>query len=176
MIVAERFPDGLEERHAGHRPALHRHANPLSVLLLGGLLLLALLGLLGGGKSPVVQASAPAATLSVKTPQTLRSGLFFETDITAEAHAPIADAVIAVPPSLWQDETVNTQVPAPDKEAFKDGAFRFHYGPLAAGERLHVKVDGQINPPLTVGTEGAVVLLDGEREIARVPLSVRVLP
>ena len=174
--VAKGYPDGLAERHAGHGRLLDRHANPLSFVVLGGILLIALLGLLGGGRSPVVRATAPAAVLTVKTPHTLRSGLFFETVVTVEATAPIADAVIAVPAALWRDQTINTQTPAPEKEEARDGTFRFHYGPLEAGERLDVKIDGQVNPPLTIGTSGAVVLLDGEREIARAPLTIRVLP
>lgn len=39
-----------------------------------------------------------------------------------------------------------------------------------------MKVDGQINPPLTLGTRGEVVLLDGARVLARVPVTMRVLP
>lgn len=174
--MADGFPQGLEERHVSHRPLLHRHANPLSFLLLGALMLLALSGWLGGGKSPWVRADGAAATLSVKTPHVLRSGLFFETEIVVAARAPIADAVIALPPGLWRDQTINTQTPAPDKEEGKDGRFRFHYGPLKAGERLEVKIDGQVNPPLVAGTRGDVALLDGERRVAAVPLWVKVLP
>ena len=47
-----------------------------------------------------------------------------------------ADAVIAIPPSLWQDQKINSQIPAAESEEFKDGVFRFHYGPLKAGETL----------------------------------------
>ena len=174
--MASAYPDGVNERLADHRPPLHRHANPFSVLVLGALLLAAMLGLLGGGRSPVERVEAPAATLTVKVPRTLRSGLFFETEVTVVAKANIADAVIAIPPSLWRDQTINSQIPAAESEEFKDGAFRFHYGPLKVGETLHAKFNGQINPPLTIGTKGAVIVLDGEREISRVPLSIRVLP
>ncbi len=174
--MAGDFPQGLAQRHVDHRPPLHRHANPVSFLLLGGLLCLALWGLLGGGRSPRRAVTTPAAELCVKTPHILRSGLFFETDITVAARQPIADAVIALPATLWRDQTINTQVPAADKEEANDGTFRFHYGPLTAGERLTVKIDGQVNPPLTVGTRGAVTLLDGERPLATLPLDVTVLP
>src|SRR3546814_13491978 len=82
----------------------------------------------------------------VKTPVIIRNGEFFETDLTLTAEAPLDDAVIAVTPALWHDMTVNTMIPAPAEESFKDGYFHFSYGPLDAGERLHVKIDGQINP------------------------------
>lgn len=148
----------------------------LPVLVLGALLAAALLGVFGGGKSAPVQASSPAATLTVTTPQTLRSGLFFETRMEVTAHRAIDDVVIALPPELWRDQTINTMIPSPDKEAGEDGAFRFHYGSLAAGKSLTIKFDGQINPPLFAGTRGTVSLQDGDAPLVRVPLRYRVWP
>lgn len=174
--MASGYPDGLEARHAAPRAGFHRHATPVTLLLLGALLLLATTGMLGGTRSPVTRVAAPLAVLTVKAPRILRSGLFFETTIVVEARRPIADAVIALPPALWRDMTINSQLPAAEKEAYRDGAWHFHYGALAAGERLEVKVDGQINPPLTIGTRGTIALLDGERVLARVPVTMRVLP
>jgi hypothetical protein len=72
--------------------------------------------------------------------------------------------------------TINTMTPAPGEEQFKDGAFRFDYGPLKAGETLDIKIDGQINPPLFAGTRGQIALFDGERELAATPLHITVLP
>ena len=45
-----------------------------------------------------------------------------------------------------------------------------------AGDTLHVKVDGQINPPLFAGTSGAIFLYDGDRRLGRMPLSIKVFP
>ena len=170
------FPDGVQDRHVAVPSRLHRHANPLSLLVLGGLILVALLGVLGGGKAETVTARSPAADLSVTVPHTMRSGIFFEMRAEVTARRAIADAVIAIDASAWHDLTINTQIPAADTEEATDGVFRFHYGPLKAGERLTMKVDGQINPPLTLGTRGRVALLDGEAELAAVPLHIRVLP
>ena len=136
----------------------------------------ALTGVLGGSKTRALTAASPAAVLTVDTPRTMRSGLFFETRIAVEAREALADAVIALPPALWRDQTINTVVPAAESEEHKDGRFRFHYGALAAGDRLEIKIDGQINPPLTFGTRGEVALYDGERLIASIPLVIRVLP
>lgn len=174
--MAARYPDGVEEQHAARAPLLRGHASILSLMVLGGIVGAALTGVFGGGTSPVVRAESQKAAVTVKTPRRLRSGLFFETDITVTAKRPIADAVIALPPALWLDQTINSQVPAAEKEAFRDGTFRFHYGALAAGEQLRVKVDGQINPPLTVGTAGEVAVFDGERRLVALPLDITVLP
>src|SRR3546814_1697109 len=66
--------------------------------------------------------------------------------------------------------TVNTMIPAPAEESFEDGYFRFSYGPLDAGERLHVRIDGQINPPLFAGTRGEIAVFDGDRRVGSMPL------
>jgi len=153
-----------------------RHASPISILLLGGLLLAAGLGFAGGQPSPPRTADLGDARLTVKTPTIIRNGEFFETDITLIAHVPLDDAVVAVSPALWHDMTVNTMIPAPAEESFKDGRFHFSYGPLDAGDSLHIKVDGQINPPLFAGTTGDIVIFDGGRRIGAMPLRIKVLP
>ena len=176
MADAPPCPDGIVERHINGDTGLQRHASPLSILILGGLLALALAGVFGGGRSPIHRVTAPGADLSVATPTTLRNGIFFETRIVAVARRDLKDATIVLPPSLWRDLTINSMIPAAGKESFEDGAFRFGYGPLKAGETLTVKVDGQVNPPLTVGLKGDVGLYDGKTPVASVPMSLRVLP
>lgn len=153
-----------------------RHASPISILILGAILLAAGLGLTGGQPSPPRTAQFGEAQLTIKTPVTIRNGEFFETDITVVATAPLGDVTIAVSPSLWRDMTVNTMIPAPSEEKFEKGHFRFAYGPLNAGETLRVKIDGQINPPLFAGTSGEIGLFDGDRRIGSMPLQIRVLP
>lgn len=167
----------LEGIEAGpSRRLWDRHASPISILVLGGILLAAWLGFAGGQPSPRKVADFGPAQLVVKTPVTIRNGEFFETDIILTARAPIADAVIAVTPQLWRDMTVNTMIPAPTEEGFEDGRFRFSYGPLVAGDSLHVKIDGQINPPLFAGTRGEISVFDGSRRIGAMPLRIKVLP
>ena len=153
-----------------------RHASPISIQILGGLLLAAGLGFLGGQPSPPKAADFGEARLVVKTPTIIRNGEFFETDLTLTARVPLEDAVITVSPALWQDMTVNTMIPAPAEESFEDGQFHFSYGPLDAGESVQVKIDGQINPPLFAGTRGQISVLDGKRRIGAMPIRIKVLP
>ncbi len=170
-------PEGLESPPQRLRLRLwDRHASPISILVLGALLLAAVLGFTGGQPSPPRTADFGAARLTVKTPAIIRNGEFFETDVTLTANAPLGDAVIAVTPTLWRDMTVNTMIPAPVEESFEDGRFHFSYGPLEPGERLRVKIDGQINPPLFAGTQGDIAVFDGERRIGAIPLRIKVLP
>lgn len=174
-MVEEEAPDGISARHL--RPASRlRTIESLPVWILGTILGLALIGVFGGGKAQTTHVSAPAADLSVRVPRILRSGMFFEMQIDVVARAEIADLTIALPPSLWHEMTINTVIPAAESEAFKGRDFRFSYGRLRRGERLSVKVDGQINPALTLGTRGDVRLFDGDAELAELPTTIRVLP
>lgn len=167
--------EGLEP--GALRPRIwDRHASPISILILGGILLAALLGFTGGQPSRPRSADFGEARLVVKTPTTIRNGEFFETDMTLTARVPIEDAVIAVSPALWRDMTVNTMIPAPSEESFKDGLFHFSYGPLDAGDSVNIKIDGQINPPLFAGTKGEVAVFDGSRRVGTMPLRIKVLP
>ncbi|SOB78972.1 hypothetical protein SAMN06297144_0310 [Sphingomonas guangdongensis] len=170
------YPDGIAPGHAEPRGGLHRHASLVSTVVLLAVMLLGLSGLLGGARTDPRRAEFAKATLTVTTPTTLRSGLFFEMHVAVTARRPIGKLVVALSPRLWRDMTINTVVPAAAEEQFNDGAFRFDYGPLAAGKSLIVKVDGQINPPLTLGNAGEIALYDGDRRLGGMPVRVTVLP
>lgn len=175
--TASSFPDGISESHTDPASGTGRGRRRwLALILLSALMIAALLGLFGGGKARPVIATGEMARLEVRTPRVIRNGEFFETQIRVTARAPIEKAVIAVDAALWRDMTVNTMIPAPSEESFRDGAFRFDYGPLKPGETFDIKIDGQINPPLFAGTKGSVAVLDGERQLAAIPLHITVLP
>ena len=176
MTQTPEFPDGIDDRNLHGGKLFSRHASPLSILLLGSLMALALFDVAGGGRSTPVTGDFGVATLTVHTPTTLRNGEFFETRIAIRAEADIDDATIAVTPGLWRDMTINTTLPSPSEESFEDGLLRWSYGPLRAGDTLQVKIDGQINPPLFAGTSGTLNLYDGHRRIGGLPLSIRVWP
>lgn len=170
---ASGYPDGIVPADADGRGA---RLNWISLAVLGAVMLAALLGMFGGGKAGSIVAETSAARLEVHAPRVLRSGMFFETRIHLAAQAPIADAVIVVPASLWRDMTVNTMIPAPSEEKAEKGRFRFSYGAMKPGDVLDIKIDGQINPPLFAGNSGSVELHDGERTIAAIPIRITVLP
>ncbi len=174
---APSYPDGIVPAHADPATGTGRGRRRwLALILLSALMLAALLGVFGGGKARPLTASGDAATLEVRTARVVRNGVFFETLVRVTARAPIEKAVVAVDATLWRDMTINTMIPAPSEESFKDGAFRFDYGPLKPGESIDIKIDGQINPPLFAGTRGTVAVLDGERPLAGIPLHITVLP
>lgn len=170
------YPDGLRPHHAEKARGFRRYTGWLSLVVLGALMGVAAAGLLGGGPPQRTEIEAPEATLAVTTPRILRSGMFFETRVDVVARRDLDDAVLAFSETLWRNMTINTVIPQAGEEQFEAGAFRMSYGKLPAGGHIEVKIDGQINPPLFAGTRGAITLLDGRREIGRLPVSIRVLP
>lgn len=165
-------PDGIT-RHDEDRP---RYANPLPLLLLVVLLGAGLAGLLGGQADSVRSAQGDAASISVRAPQILRSGMVFETIVEVKPIQPVPDLVVAVSDGLWREMTINTMIPAAQEESNKDGFHRFSFGKAEPGETFRFKIDGQINPPLFAGTNGEVALFDGEKKLASVPVRMKVLP
>lgn len=172
--MATNYPQGINQRHGTARG--NRHASWWRLGILALILAVALLGFLGGAPAPTLRAANTAASLAVTSPDRLRNGMFFETRISAVARRPIADAVIAVPAAMWRDITVNTMIPTPAEEEFVAGEFRFHFGPLGAGERLGLKIDGQMNPPRFSSSAGRIRLIDGEAEIVALPVTLKVIP
>ena len=170
------FPDGLDESHAEPLSGLRAHASPLAFILLGGLVATAMTGILGGAPAPVTAVSGPAASLEVKLARPLRSGLFFETEIRVVARQDIAEPVIGIDATLWRDLTINSHIPAPADESFKDGQYRFEYAALRAGDTLEIKIDGQTNPPLIGHLTGAITLFDDDARLTETSVSIPVLP
>lgn len=172
----QRMPDGIEQPSIGDGGKIRNLSTLFVSILLSLLLGTAFAGGFAGKPNPTATLRTPAADLEVNAPARIRSGQIFEVRMRATAKADIADLVIAVPPSLWRDWTVNTMFPAPTEESFEDGRFGFHFGELKAGDSFEVKIDAQLNPALFGGTRGTVILLDGETALGSLPLATRVLP
>ncbi|MFC0103646.1 hypothetical protein [Sphingopyxis terrae] len=169
------FPDGIrpEHRQPGRWDGA---ASPLTFLLLAGAMLLALSGQLGGNAPRVQVVHLGAADLVVHDPRVLRNGEFFELRVAVTARRGLADMVVALDPAQWRDVTINTMVPAADKEDFAGGAIRLHYGPLEGGERRDVKIDGQLNPAHIGEAVGPIGLYDDERFLGAIDAPIRVMP
>lgn len=170
-----RYPDGLAQSHERERP-VRRAMNLIGVFALLALLVFAMTGVLGGGPRPVLSAQAPAGELSIKAPDVLRSGMFFEIGVEVRANRAIGKPVIAISESYWRDITINTVEPAPAGEKSEERMFLFEYDPMAPGDVLLLKFDGQINPSLFAGTSGRIELRDDKETVAAIPLELTVLP
>jgi hypothetical protein len=174
--TADSFPDGIDPDYVSSPSALRRHASPIWLVLLGGLLAVALTGLLGGGSVSVLTSEGPGASLQVESPVILRNGEFFEMVVRMTARRPIDDLVLSIEPGLLERLTQNSMLPAASAETFDGGSYRFSYGAKQAGETVMVKQDFQINPDLLGGVSGRIALLDGDAEIAGIPMAIEVRP
>lgn len=169
------LPQGINDHHIkGHR--WKRHASPGSVLLLSALLIAAVLGYFGGQPHPRRTIDRPAATINMEFPEILRNGQFFEMRAKFAAKRDFRDLRVGISTTYWHDLTINSMVPAPEKETFEDGEYRFRFGPVKSGDEFVIKIDGQINPPLFAGTKGQITLLDGDTIMLMVPVNLTVLP
>jgi hypothetical protein len=168
-------PFGIEKRHIDlqRRGYARRY---LQLVLIGAPLILALFGVLGTGDADVTEATTSAVHMRVETPTVLRSGNWFETDITVAARSDVADLRIAVDRALWRQLSVDTMVPDAQKTEAIDGRFVFSFGPVKAGERFQLKIDGQIQPHWLRRLNGRIAVTDGDQPLASVPMSILVLP
>jgi len=168
-------PQGINDDHiTGHR--WKRRASPGSVLLLSALLIAAALGYFGGQPHPRRTIDGSAATINTEFPEVLRNGQFFEMRAKIWAKQDFKDLRVGVSTAYWHDLTINSMVPAPEKETTENGEYRFSFGPVKASEEIVIKIDGQINPPMFAGTRGQITLLDGDKILSATPVELTVLP
>lgn len=174
--MSETFPDGIDADDVRPRRAFPGHASPFSLLLLGGILLLAVLGWAGGQPNGIFTEDTESVRLKMSWPAIARNGVVFETRIHVEPKRPVGNLVVGFSSSLWKDISINTMIPTASEEEGRGGLFRFHYGPVKANEAVGIKIDGQINPPLFGGTQGHIIIFDDDVELARLPLAMKVRP
>lgn len=167
--------DGFSEADVDDLQHSSAYPSAAGILLFGILLAFGLSGWLGD-RQEAVSARSEALDVTVQTSLVLRTGSVFETSVEVVASRPIANLVIGVSSRLWQGMTINAMMPAAEEESYADQRFRLAFGALGQGETFVVKIDGQVNPAFFGVNSGHVSVLDGERELARVPIAMRVLP
>jgi hypothetical protein len=167
-------PDGIDERHIQPVDGWQRHASPLSLVVFGVVILLALTGMLGHERE--WNAESGGTALTVHMPQVIRNGEFFEMRIAVESDEPIGELVVGIDQAIWEDMTVNTLIPAATDESSEDGEFRFTFAGLPAGTPFRLKIDAQVNPDILGGNEGTVTVYDGEEALVEADVGIGVLP
>jgi hypothetical protein len=129
------------------------------------------------GQSPQQSVAAgERAELDVSAPSRLRGGLFFQGRFTVVARDAVENATLVLAPGWLESMHINTIEPSAMEEASRDGDLALSYGPLAAGERLAVHMQFQVNPT-NVGRRSADVrLYDGDELLASVDRTVTIFP
>lgn len=170
------LPDGLDKRHLERDRGFRRHASVVSLCVLGAIIAIALSGLLGGAGDSHLTTANDHVVLTYEGPTRIRNGMFFEVHVHVTARQPIKKLELSLDPSLERDITMNSMIPAAADETFKDGAFRYTFDKLDAGDKFDVKFDFQINPSLFAGNKGNIAVYDGDAKLAALPVSITVFP
>ena len=167
-------PDGINERHIQPAEGWRRHASPLSLVVFGAVIVLALTGMLGHEREWNVESGGTA--LTVHMPRVIRNGEFFEMRIGVESDEPIGELVVGIDQAIWEDMTINTFIPTATEESSGDGEFRFTFAQLPAGTPFLLKIDAQINPDILGGNQGTITVYDAEQRLVETGIDIGVLP
>jgi hypothetical protein len=137
--------------------------------------LLALLDRFGQRTSESV-AVAPAASLRVNAPETLRGGLLFQSRIEIRALRDVKLPRIVLDRGWMEGMQINSIEPAAMSESSRSGRVVLSYDQLAAGDLLRIYLSFQVNPTYIGRLSYGVDLDDGTTRIARVNRTLTVLP
>jgi hypothetical protein len=144
-----------------------------------GLLALFLLaGLLNvfGQRPTNTLAATSAADLHVFAPEALRGGLYYEGRITVEAKQDIEKATLVFDSGWTEQMQINTIEPSPIGESSRDGRLTLDMGHLAAGRKLVLWLQFQVNPTNVGRRSQDVELYDDTTLLANVDRTVTVFP
>ena len=162
---------------ANVRPAVAPWARRVYLAILVAIVVLALLNVFGQRTSTATTTAPGRATLSVDGPNRVRGGLLYQVRITVVARSQIDQPRLVLSRDWFDGMQLNTAEPASLGEDSRQGAVTFTYGGLAAGDRLEVFTQWQVNPTSKLGSRHPDVELDdGSRPITRVDHELTVLP
>ena len=137
--------------------------------------LLALLGVFG---QPPVGTTfvAPAATLHVSAPRTVRGGIFFQARIDVRARRDLPRPRLVLDQGWFEGLQVNTIEPSPIGEASRNGKVALDLGHIPAGEHYTLFMQFQVDPTNIGRRAQNVELDDGDATILRVRRTLTIFP
>jgi hypothetical protein len=174
--VAAGLPDLIDaERHLelrGRQAPLFRRA------FLGLLVVFIALALANffGQRPSTTHAAAPAATLTVESPQHLRGGVIYQARFDVVARRRLQAAKIVLDTGWIEGLTINSTEPQASNEVTRNGRVVFGFGSVNAGERLTFWIQYQVNPTTVGHRDQGVELDDGTTRIARIERSATIFP
>ena len=145
------------------------------LLALIAFLILALLNVFGQ-RATTSSTTAPAATLAIRSPDTLRSGLIFQTRLRILATQEIKDAIVVLSPEWIEGITFNTIEPSPIGEASKNGSLSFDLGHIPQGQEYSLYIQMQVNPTTFGSRTEETRLFDGQTLLLTSSRDVRIFP
>ena len=177
-VVSELPGHLLPDRHrdlSGRSPAPWIRRVYIAILL--AFVVLALLDVFGQKTSTATSTAPGRATLKVDAPKHLRGGLYYQVHIIVIAHDTINQPRLVLSRNWFDGMTLNTSEPQAQGEDSREGAVTWTYGGLAAGQRLDVFSEWQVNPTTRLGKRHLDLELDdGSNPITRVSRDLTVFP
>ena len=139
------------------------------------LIVLALLNVFGQRPKTSV-AESPVADLEVFAPTAVRGGIYYEGRFTVDAREAIDNATLVLDGGWTEQLQINTIEPSPVGESSRDGRLALDFGHVAAGRKLVVYLQYQVNPTNVGRRSQDVELHDGETLLAEVDRTLSVFP
>ena len=109
-------------------------------------------------------------------PEALRGGLYYQGRITVEAKQEIEKATLVFDSGWTEQMQINTIEPSPVGESSRDGRLTLDMGHLAAGRKLVLWLQFQVNPTNVGRRSQDVELYDDTTLLATVNRTVTVFP
>ena len=129
-----------------------------------------------GQRPTTTTAESPVADLEVFAPHALRGGLYYQGRFTIRAREEIEHATLVLDGGWTEQMQINTIEPSPVGEASRDGRLALDFGHVAAGRRLVVYLQYQVNPTNVGRRSQDVELHDGETLLAEADRTLTVFP
>jgi len=162
------------QRHLdrGHHSAVYRR------LGLGLLALVCILGLanLFGQRSTLTRVDGSAASLTVNSPEHLRGGLVFTSEITVIAHQKLGDAQVQLSSDWFRGMTFNGVAPQPNNMSSNGDSVTLDYGPIDTGQSMPFWISWQTNPTTLGARSEKVSVSDGSSQLVSMQRSLLVFP
>jgi hypothetical protein len=129
-----------------------------------------------GQRATTGSAAGPAATLSVRAPETVRGGLLFQSRIEIDALHDISQPRLVFQKGWFEGMQENSINPQPDGMVTRNGRVVMSYPDLQAGDHMTIWLQFQVNPTAIGHRRYGVELDAAERPIATVHRTITVLP
>ncbi|HZO97501.1 MAG TPA: hypothetical protein VFB42_09035 [Gaiellaceae bacterium] len=177
--MAADVPDALVLRRHRDLGGAQRRGIWARRLVLSALAAVSLLALLNvfGQRPETRVAVAPAASLELYAPATVRGGLLWSARFHVTAHRELRRATLVLDPGWAEGMAINTIEPSPAGEASRDGRLALELGHIPAGGSYLLFVQFQVNPTnVAWHRQQNVELDDGDRRILSLHRSVTIFP
>jgi hypothetical protein len=121
-------------------------------------------------------ASSVGATLTLRVPDHLRSGLVYEARFEIGAISEIKDAHLVLSPQWLEGMTFNQIEPSPSDQTSANGALQLGLGDIRAGHKFVLYMQFQVNPTTVAHRTREVELFDGTTRLISITRPLVVFP